>query len=191
MYNIKDMPHESAPRKEELPEGYSYHPEGYLWHVLPVEKFATLPETVNIDGKDFIKKSEFHVTVLNAREVAKKIAEINTKAVEDIEEHLQVLLSEYLRNNQIKFIRFDDDLRLAVSSERESIAARCTMAGLEKYFEQIQSMYGFMPEAQPTHVSIYTLTGAAVGIDSTEQMESYQKVELPEVQNILNEVHVF
>jgi hypothetical protein len=52
-----------APKTNSLPEGYSYHPEGYLWYILPVEGFNELPETVDINGENFKKKSEFHVTV--------------------------------------------------------------------------------------------------------------------------------
>lgn len=183
------MTMESAPKQLLLPERYSYHPEGYLWFVLPVEKFVALPETVEIDNETFIKKLEFHVTVINARKVAQEIAGEDLKAVANIELRLQTLLSEYLHKESIKFIGFEDDLRLAVSNERTSIAARCTMQGIEGYFESVQSLYGVMPPAQPAHVSIYTVTGAAVGIDTTEQMESFKKLELPEIEDVLNSIH--
>jgi len=179
------MSENESSRKKILPEGYSCHPEGYIWCVLPEEQFAPLPETVDLHGKHFFKKTEFHVTVLNARETAKHIGRTETETIEDIEHHLQVLLADYLRDHTIEFVKFEDDLRLAIKPERESIAARCVMTGLEKYYEQIQSVYGFIPDAQPTHVSLYTLNGSAVGINTVEQMEAYQKVEIPKVQNIL------
>mgnify|MGYP001566202566 FL=1 len=59
---------------ELLPEGYYYSPRGYLWFVLPVEKFAGLPEEVIIESNHLFKKIEFHATVINGRGVAHDIA---------------------------------------------------------------------------------------------------------------------
>lgn len=171
------------------PEGYLYHPEGYLWRILPVEKFDDLPETVEVDGKSLTKKSEFHVTVVNARRIAQEIAGEDPQKAAEPEEELQKILSEYVGRTPISFDHFEDDLRLAVSAERESIAARCAMNNLEGYFELIKAKYGKEFPLQPAHVSIYTKTGAAVGIDSTEQMESFEKITLPEVQKMLDMMH--
>jgi hypothetical protein len=114
---------------------------------------------------------------------------MNPKEIADIEISLQTLLTEYVREHPIQFSRFKDDLRLAVSPGRVSVAARCVMQGMEGYFEKIRSLYGITLPAQPTHVSLYTLTGKAVGIDTTEEMESFKKVTILEVQNVLNSVH--
>ncbi|MDO8483285.1 MAG: hypothetical protein Q7S86_05735 [bacterium] len=173
-----------------LPEGYSYHPEGYLWHILPVEKFDALPDAVNVEGQSFGKKSEFHVTVANVRGIAREIAGADLQTVSEIENTLQEILSQYVGETPISFDRFEDDLRLAVSSGRESVAARCVMKNLKGYFERIKERYGREFPLQPTHVSIYTKTGAAVGIDSVEEMESFKKVELPVVRNVLNTIRV-
>lgn len=173
-----------------LPEGYSYHPEGYLWHILPVEKFDGLPESVDVGGQPFDKKSEFHVTVVNARRLAREIADGDPQRVAELETELQQILGEYVDQTPILLDRFVDDLRLATSVDRVSIAARCTMNNIEGYFDLIRAKYGQAFPLQPTHVSIYTKTGAAVGIDSVEQMESYEKIELPEVQNVLNAIRV-
>jgi hypothetical protein len=171
-----------------LPEGYSYHPEGYLWHVLPVEKFDGLPQEVDVDGQPFGKKSEFHVTVVNARQIAREIAGGDSQKMVELETELQRILGEYVDLTPISLDHFEDDLRLAVSAERVSVAARCAMNGLEGYFAKINEIYGREFPIQPAHVSIYTKTGAAVGIDSVEQMESYKKIELSEVQDVLNRI---
>jgi hypothetical protein len=171
-----------------LPKGYSYHKEGYLWYILPAEKFDGLPETVYAEGKSFNRKSEFHVTVVNAGWIAREIGGGDPKKVLGAEVALQKILAQYVEETPILFVRFKDDLRLAVSSERESIAARCVMQNLEGYFERIKKRYNKEFPTQPAHVSIYTATGAAVGIDSAEQMESFKKVELPEVQQVLDKI---
>lgn len=171
-----------------LSEGYSYHPEGYLWRVLPVEKFTALPETVEVENHQFTKKNEFHVTVINARGFARQIGGEDSKKIEEIELNIQRLLKEYVSNNPIEFVHFNDDIRLATYLDRQSLAARCTVTNLEGFFEIMRSVYGKDIPTQATHVSIYTATGAAVGIDSVEQMESFKKVEIPEVQEVLNSI---
>jgi|GEM_PF-742029 len=181
------MSFESTSQQPLLPEGYWYHPEGYLWFVLPVEKFARLPEQIEVEGHLLARKSEFHVTVINARKVAREIAHDDPQKTAEAERELQQMLTEYVRSNPVEFVRFDDDLRLATSSERISIAARCMMRGFEGYFEKIRERYDVLPPPQPTHVSLYTLPGiGAVGIDTNEEMESFKKVELPEVQKVLD-----
>lgn len=172
-----------------LPEGYAYHPEGYLWHILPEVKFADLPGSVDVEGQMLNKKSEFHVTVANARNIARTIAGEDPQKMAELEIELQQLLSAYIGNTPISFDHFIDDLRLAISHERQSIAARCVVNNLEGYFDLVGSRYGHEFPHQPAHVSIYTKTGAAVGIDSREQMESYTKIDLPEVQSVLDTIH--
>lgn len=183
------MVFESPPQKSLLPEGYYYHPEGYLWFILPVEKFAALPETVDVEGITLAKKSEFHVTVINARKVAHDIAGGDADETARVEEGLQTLLTEYVRENPMAFDKFADDLRLATAPERVSIAARCCMRGVEGYFQRIQDCYNFTPPAQPLHTSLYTLPGVgAVGINTDEEMESFKKVDLLSVQAVLNSI---
>lgn len=168
-----------------LPEGYLYHPEGYLWLVLPIKDFDALPENVEFEEKVFLKKDEFHVTVINARAAAKEISSILNKSVTSIEEEIQKLLREYLNDNQIKFESLENDVRLAVSDERESLAIKCRVSGIEGFFDFLQERYDILFATQPTHISIYTLTGKAVGINTEEQMESYERVDLPDLKKYL------
>lgn len=169
-----------------LPKGYSYNKEGYLWFILPVEKFSGLPETIDVKGKTFTRKSEFHVTIVNARAIAREIAGTDEHRVPEIEADLQKLLADYVKETPILFDHFEDDVRLAVTSERVSLAARCKMRNIEGYFDSIKARYGKEFPLQPAHVSIYTHTGAAVGIDSKVQMESYEKLNVPPIQAALN-----
>lgn len=174
---------------ELLPEGYYYSPRGYLWFVLPIEKFSGLPEEVFVEGNRFVKKKEFHATVINGRGVATDLTGGSESRVVEIEKELQKILTDYIKTFPIKFDGFEDDLRLAKQNNRISIAARCKLINLEGYFEEINRKYGKRYAIQPPHVSIYTLPdGLAVGIDSVEQMESYKKVSVPEVQNFLDSI---
>ena len=174
-------------KKNILPKGYFYHHEGYLWYTLPTEKFLDLPEIVKLGGNEFSVKQEFHVTIANVKAMAQAITENNTDT-EDVEHVIQKLLTKYLQKNVISFEKFEDDLRLAVTKNRKSIAARCRINGIEGYFNLINRHYKKSFPLQPTHVTIYTINGLGVGINTNQQMESYTKITLPKVQKVLNSI---
>jgi hypothetical protein len=171
--------------KIELPAWYYAHPEGYLWFVLESAKFQDLPESLEVEGQFFQRKDEFHVTIINSRSIARALAEGNSEKEDLIKERLKQLLVEYAVAHPISFSGFTGDLRLAKTGERTSIAARCNMQGLEGYFETVRRVLGINVPTQPAHASLYTVTGRAVGIDSTDEMEAFKKVDVPSVQAIL------
>jgi hypothetical protein len=179
------MTFESEKREPSLPEGFWYSPNGNLWYVLSPEKFAAIPEEVNVNGKIFHKKNEFHITMINGRECAGKIAEQTGQSVSEVVQELLILFSKYLSNNEIILHAYEDDLRLAISDTAESIAVRCRVEGLEGYFQILKDTYGIAFPIQPAHVSLYIHTETAVGINSDEQMEAFEKVEIPEIQKNL------
>jgi hypothetical protein len=117
-----------------LPEGYFYHQEGYVWHILPLEAFADLPETVELVGEKFYKKQEFHVTVANVRAMAQEISG-SGKDIEGIEIAIQRILTGHLQSNSISFEGFEDDLRFAISEKRKGIVTKCRMSGVRGYFD--------------------------------------------------------
>ena len=170
-----------------VPEGYAYHKAGYLWRVLPTKEFAELPETVGVEGLSLTKKNEFHVTVANVREIARTIGG-SDEEIQSREQDLLTLFSTYAATHAVDLVHFRDDLRFAKKDDRTSIAARCEVTNLEGFFSEIAERYGYRAPLQPAHVSLYTLTGGAVGINSDEEMEAYTKVELPEVQKALDAV---
>lgn len=183
------MSHESYSKNElMLPPEYFYSPRGYLWFKLPVAQFESLPDEVVIDGKKFHKKNEFHVTVINGRRFAEEIAKLGNSSVEEVEKEIQSHLARYIREKPLRFGSFHDDYRLAQLDDKESIAARCTLENLDGFFEELRRIYDYPLPSQPAHVSIYTHTPIAVGIDSFEEMESYPKIVLPEVHNILSKI---
>ncbi len=167
--------------KTELPPGYYIHEKGYAGLHLPVEWFADLPATITIDEVEFRLKDEFHVTIINARGVANIIAENAGAQPEAIEQEIRAILEEYLAHNPMQFICFRDDVRLAIKNDRKSLAIRCEISNLEPFFITLQNNFKQEIKLQPAHVSLYTMTGLAVGIDSVEQIESYERVLLPEI----------
>lgn len=162
-----------------LPTGYLYSPARYLWYTLPVRFFSGLPNTVEIDSAVFRLKDEFHVTIINSGQYTEAVA-VRPDEVSDIELRLQEMLVESLKSTPIRLTGFISDIRLAVTSERKSLAVRCALDGLDVYLDRVIREFGF-PVEQPPHVSLYTETGLAVSIDSHEQMVSYTQLDLPQV----------
>lgn len=163
-------------------KNFFYHPEGYCWYILPDTAFKDLPDTVTIYGDSFRLKDEFHVTIINSRKIARELDDERAK------ERMQPLLREYISSGRIKFIHFGEELRLAVTNERKSIAAPCVMEGVEDYFREVSRMLNAQIPIQPTHVSLYTYTGKAVGIDTVQEMEGFEKIEIPEVQKAVKDI---
>ncbi|MFZ2555380.1 MAG: hypothetical protein WAZ27_02745 [Minisyncoccia bacterium] len=172
-----------------LPEGYWYHPEGYAWFVLPTAPFVDLPEDVEVQGTMLRKKTEFHVTIMNVREVAQAITEQKGGKKDEVERDILSMLATYLHNHRVHLVSFRDDLRFAKKQERISIAGRCDMEGIEGFFADVESKYDVSIARQPAHVSLYTLldTGA-VGIDTDAEMENYTRVNMPVVQRLLGTI---
>ncbi len=168
-------------KKAQFPAEYYAHPEGYLWLVLDPGKFLDLPESLEVGGQVFQKKDEFHVTIINARGIARTLAEGDVKKEDFLKEELKRLLAEYVRTHTLSFSGFVGDLRLAKTAERTSIAARCRIQGLGGYFETVRRVLNVDVPVQPAHVSLYTVTGKAVGIDSTQEMELFEQIEIPAV----------
>ena len=159
--------------------------EGYLWFVLPVENFKKLPGTVEVNGEELHKKNEFHITIINRKKVSKDIASISGRDPSEVQLGLGKLLDNYIKNHEIKFLGFTGELKLAEKDGRLSLVALCNVKGVEDYFKLIEREYGYLPPLQPFHVSLYTKTGLAVGIDSDEEMDDYPTVVHDEIQAIL------
>lgn len=169
----------------ELPSGYYIGGHGYAGLRLPVDWFANLAPRIMLDGVEYSLKDEFHVTIINARGVAKIIAENTNIPAEEIENEIHTMLGEYLTHTPMQFLHFVDDVRLAIKNERKSLAIRCELSNLEPFFNTLREKFQRVIELQPVHVSLYTLTGLAVGIDSIVQMESYEQVLIPEITQAL------
>ncbi len=169
----------------ELPDGYYIGGHGYAGLRLPVDWFADLAPNIMLDGVEYGIKDEFHVTIINARGVAKIIAENTNVPAEELENEIHTILGEYLTHTPMPFLHFVDDVRLAIKNERKSLAIRCELSNLKPFFKTLREKFQCAVALQPAHVSLYTMTGLAVGIDSVEQMESYEQVQLPEIAQIL------
>ena len=150
--------------------------DGYVFLSLPVEAFSALPETITVHEHDLTKKKEFHVTLVHATSIP--------------ETELTALITDYIKEHPISFVSFTDDLRLAQEPGRTSVAARCTVTNLEGLFDRIEAVHGIRLPLQPAHVSLYVNADRGVGIDSEEQWQSHEKLELPELARLLRGISI-
>ncbi len=168
-----------------LPSDYHLSPNGYLWYVLDPQLFKNLPRHIQVEGMLLELKNEFHVTILNITGTALEISIRRGGDIRRIQLQLIELFIQYIKENDINFICFLDDIRLAKSGNAKSLAASCLMTGCKGYYKMIHHIFGVMLD-QPHHVSLYTKSGKAVGIDTHKKMHSFPKVGAPDVQMILD-----
>lgn len=135
--------------------------KGYL--ALPVE-IGELPESISIEGKTLYKKPSFHVSLLCVRDLIEKHG--------DLGERILDLFCSFIRENDISFVMYTGEFRLAKSEERESIIALCEVSNLEEFSDSLGHELGIEIPPQPTHVTLYTLQpDVGIGLNSPTAME--------------------
>ena len=165
--------------------GFSPTGEGYLWLTPDAGLFSKLPERVEVFGTTLLRKTEFHTTLTSIRAAA---ASISGMSLSEAEERIVSVFRTHVAKHPISFESFADDFRYVRDDarKRESAIVRCRVNGLEELFAHYQKTLGVAVPIQPTHVTIYTKElNVGIGIDSVEEMEALQKVELPEVRKAL------
>jgi len=139
---------------------------------LPKTLFDALPQTVEWMGQTYIKKDEFHVTLVHT--------------TSQIEPTLTNLFTKHIAESPIKLISFQNELRSAQKGENCSIAIRCKVTNLESLFEKIKNEMGIEIPPQPTHVTLYSIEkNVGIAIDSEEEMTALPLVSLREIDPLI------
>ena len=150
--------------KKYICNGSKYvYDKGYVY--LPIE-IGELPKEVNIGGDKLSLKSSFHVSLICVRDILAK----NNK--ENLEQIILDYFCKFILENDVSFIKFTGEFRLAKSEERKTIVARCEVSNLEKFLQQISNELGIEALNQPTHVTLYTLQpDLGIGLNSFAELE--------------------
>ncbi len=167
---------------ELLPLPYKYG-KGYIY--LPIT-LPELPLTIDYDGKTLTLKQSFHASCVCVKEIAPKLAVHKDFSEEEASKELLDLFSEFTSSHPIEFIGFQNDFRYVVKAEKETIVVRCDLSNLKEFFEQCLAPLELNVPVQPSHITLYALMPeVGIGITSEEAMNSYPKIELPEIQSVL------
>ncbi len=167
--------------EQKLPEHYRYW-KGYIYMPIELAHADRLPQAVTVEGKQLEKKKEFHVTLLDMHQFFPQGGEL------EFQECMQKFIT-YAKLHPIKFLRLKNELRHAIRSEEETVVCCCEVSGLEGLFEFLNREYENSVPTQAAHVTLYMYkTDIGIGISSAEQMNSYEKVDLPEITTVLGMV---
>lgn len=144
---------------------------GYIG--LPL-RLNELPQSIEINDTTLHRKDEFHVSLLCVKNVLKVLPDVENQIVESF--------CNFVQENDISFIRFTGELRLAEKEDRKTIVALCEIKNLKEFFNQLSSELDFDIAHQPTHVTLYTLQpNKGIGLNSPEDLAFLSKeVEAPE-----------
>ncbi len=131
---------------------------------IPVNLFL-LPEKVEVLGKTWVRKNEFHISVFDPSQVAEqlgapieKVRKFSAQAASDI---------------TIGSIGFTGEVRLAKLEKRQSIVLMCTVSGLDSFYQRFSQLADTLLAAAPTHVTIYTTEGGrGIWIRDEEELNS-------------------
>jgi hypothetical protein len=151
---------------------YAYD-KGYIY--LPIE-INELPKKINIDGDSLSLKSSFHVSLLCTKDILSKHQKENLE---------QVILDNFCKfvlENDISFVKFNGEFRLAKFEGRKTIIARCEVSNLEKFSQQLSNQLRIDIPTQPAHVTLYTLQpNIGIGMNSFTELETKSvSVDVPD-----------
>ncbi len=138
--------------------------KGYIH--LPVQINGSLPKTVFIDGNNLSLKSSFHVSLICTKELVAKYGD------ESLEQKIVKRFCDFVSKEDINFIKFTGEFRLAILEERKTVIARCEVSNLENFTKELSKDLGVDIPTQPTHVTLYTLQpDMGIGLNSFEVLE--------------------
>lgn len=135
--------------------------KGYI--ALPVE-ISDLPESIEIEGETLHRKPSFHVSLLCVKDILEKYGDVEKKILD--------FFCSFVKDNDISFVKYTGEFRLAKSEKRKSVIARCEISNLKKFSESLGQELSVEIPPQPAHVTLYTLQpDVGIGLNDPKAME--------------------
>ncbi len=145
-----------------------------------------LPETLEAAGESFVRKPEFHITLLNFAHWADatdkgRAGELRTQMVEEFYRFVgSQPLTDYELTGELRLVEAGED--------NKTVVAMAAVRGIDELFGALSAKLGVDIPVQPTHITLYTLPADRFGIaiNSYEELEKIsQPIELPAIQEVL------
>lgn len=150
-----------------------------------------LPEAIDVLGEHWVRKSEFHVTLIGPGQKLEvdlksrdpSLSKRNAKAL------VKDAIDKTLEGKSFRVVA-QDELRIAQDKDRKTIVRMCQVEGVDDFFTDLSQRLGFPVEVPPTHITLYTLrNGWPIGIYNDEQLRKTTRkltnVEAQEVRNLI------
>ncbi len=147
--------------------------KGYIALHVPV---LDLPKSIEIDGKELLLKTEFHVSLLYVEGLSEATSITPEKIIE--------LFDVFLQDRTLSFGVFTGDFRYVTDEARgrETVIGMCTVNGFEGFAEYLSKEINFVVEPHPTHVTLYTLQpDAGIGVNNPSDFARTKEIDqIPE-----------
>lgn len=145
-----------------------------IWLPVSEKLFVDFPEKIVWDGVSLQRKSEFHVTLLQVKNVAALADASSAEAID--------FFNTFVARKPIEFVSIFNDFRYAKESEKKVILVRCVVSHIEELFAALNDTFDINVPIQPPHVTLYTLQrDAGIHINSLDAMEHLERVRLPQL----------
>ena len=157
-----------------------YYEEGYIGLNIDI---VGLPESIVIKGYEFVPKSDFHITLINARATARTI-DINN--ADNIEKEIVNEFKNFIIKQPLDSYQLFKKFRFVTRDERKSVIAMASVPNLKEFFDILRKKYSAEIPYQPTHATLYVLPSmGGIGLLSEQQMaEGSEHVQVPELDNL-------
>lgn len=161
-------------------EAYEYG-RGYI--ILSDLKIDNMPEDIQVEGVNLVKKSEFHITLAGTERLAKLI---NPEDSDRIEGEIVDKFKAFTNENPIKDFELRPEFRFVQRNEKKTVVVMVSIENLASFYDLLRQDYGADIPTQPAHVTLYSLSPEeGISLSSQADIDSDTKtVNIPELVNI-------
>lgn len=148
--------------------------EGRMQLDLTADGF-NLPETMNFLGDHWVRKAEFHVTILRSKkEIARELKGINPPEAlsnNEAERKVNGSINDISEGKSFK-VKLGNEIRVIQDGDRKTIVRMVEVEGIDNFLQGLGEKLGFPIEKTPTHVTLYTLeNGKSIGISNEADLK--------------------
>lgn len=138
-----------------------------------------IPDTIEVDSLNLVKKKEFHISLVCLKHLAPIVDFNNTEVA------TKKLLDSFVnfeKDHDLVHFSLTGKYRLVKKDSRVSVVAMIDMPVINDLFDYLSKETGVILPVQPTHITIY---GDGIGLLSDGEVESIsQSVDIPELNQI-------
>lgn len=143
-----------------------YYDRGYI--VLDIDFPKGFPESVTVDNQKLTLKSELHISLINAKKIAKLA---NPDSPNDTEKKIVDEFKDFIRLKPIEEYKLLGQYRLVQKDDRHSVIVEAQVRGLRDFFDVLNRKFAKNIPYQPTHATLYTLQpDRAIGLLTDEEV---------------------
>lgn len=131
-----------------------------------------LPNTIEVNGKTLLIKSEFWVSLVCVKDIVAKYGENYEQKVIDF-------FCDFVQSNKISFSGCRDEFRYATDKEtdRETIIVMSDISNIKEFFDALNKEFGFDIETPPTHITLYALQqDKGIGLNDSLAIKEKTKI---------------